>query len=111
MKSSLDSAPGISTLLAIYGAVLATITAIIQLLTHWKDKPHIRIQLRHNMMTDIPRYRGMTLTIVTAVNDGRRPVTIEGFAAALLDSREQWVLGDVQPPTPHQIKDNLSARL
>ena len=89
--------------LAIYGAILSTVTGIIQIINHRKDRANVRINVRKNMLPTFPdrRYGGKQLVIITAINAGRRPVRIEGFAAQLLnDPITHWYLPDVRPPLP-----------
>lgn len=97
-------------IIAIYGAVLSTITAAIQLSSHFRDRAKIRLKMRKNMATvGMGRgYAGMTMVIITATNVGRRPVTIAGFAAELLYGKQEydaWYLQDVKPPLPCEITE------
>src|SRR5713226_7534083 len=97
--------------LAVYGAILSTVTALIQVINHVKDRANVRLSVRENMMPAFPdrRYAGQPLVIVTATNVGRRPVRIEGFAAHLLfDAGRRttdWYLPDVRPPLPCDITE------
>lgn len=90
--------------LAVYGAVLSTLTVVIQVSNHFRDRPKVVLTVRKNMRPVFPdrRYHGMTLVIVTATNVGRRPVRIDGFAAGLLFQKGRketdWILPDVHPP-------------
>jgi hypothetical protein len=98
----------IGLVVAIYGAVLASINSIIQLIAHRRDRADVVLKIRTNMRSGAGRYSGSTFTLVTATNRGKRPVTIEGFAARMLDSRTELWLPDVRPPIPHEISESRS---
>ena len=100
-----------TSLLALYGAILSTLTAVIQLSSHFRDRAKVVLTARKNMkpIGVGHRYDGMTMVIVTATNIGRRPITITGFAAGLLFRKQQkatdWYLPDVRPPLPCEITE------
>ena len=93
-----------------YGAVLSTLTAAVQLNNHFRDRARVVLKVRKNMTplrTGGPD-SGVTFVIITATNVGRRPVTIAGFAAALLFGKSEntdWYLSDVRPQLPHEITE------
>src|SRR5215831_6327850 len=101
----------LTSILAVYGAVLSTLTAVIQISNHLRDRAKVTLAARKNMKTTFPdpRYTNMTMTIITATNVGRRPVRIDGFAAGLLfiKGREEtdWYLPDVRPSIPCEITE------
>src|ERR1700683_3189066 len=101
--ASLHLTLSFTSLLAFYGAILSTLTAVVQLSNHFRDRAKVVLEVRKNMAyAGVGHgYDGMTLTIVTATNVGRRPVTISGFAANLLyrEGRKEtdWMLFDVRP--------------
>ncbi len=70
------------SVLALYGAILSTITAAAQITAHYRDRADIRIRVQRNMETmGDPRTDGLTFTIVYITNAGRRPVTITTVGA------------------------------
>jgi hypothetical protein len=100
----------LTSALAIYGAILSSITAAIQLANHFRDRAKVVLKVRKNMRFAGPdiRYGGVPLVIITATNVGRRPVTMSGFAARLLFKQENamdWYLPDVRPPLPCEITE------
>jgi hypothetical protein len=109
LKPSLLDRISPTGVIAVYGAILSTITLVIQLSDYFRDKAKVRVTIRKNMKTiNDPRYRGMTLTIVTATNVGRHPVTIQGFAKRYLFRKGQkatdaW-LNDA-PKIPEEITE------
>jgi hypothetical protein len=65
------------SVVALYGAVLSTITATAQIIAHMRDRAHIKIRIQTNMeIYGDPGLAGITFTIVNVANAGRRPVTI-----------------------------------
>lgn len=104
--SSNDHVAVVGLAIAIYGAVLASVNSIIQIINARKDRADVILKVRKNMSTvGLPRYEGMTLTLVTATNRGKRPVTVQGFSTKLLDSNDEWLLGDIRPTLPHEITE------
>jgi hypothetical protein len=74
-----------TSILALYGAALSTLTAVIQLNSHFRDRAKVALTIRKNMTPiGTGRDRGMKMVIITATNVGRRPVNVTGFAAHLL---------------------------
>lgn len=93
----------VTAIIAIYGAVLSTITILRQVLS---DRAKIRITVNRNMqMVGHPRYAGMTLTIVRVTNVSRRPVTITTFGAIRLHPNTNFVAVDSQPQMPSEITE------
>jgi hypothetical protein len=98
------------SILALYGAVLSTITAVVQILNHFRDRVKVALTVRRDMKSlgMGQQFANMTMVIITATNVGRRPVTITGFAASLLFGKHKdsdWYLPDVRPPLPYEITE------
>ena len=100
-----------TVILAVYGAVLSTLTALVQLSNHFRDRAKVVLQIRKNMAAigGGREYDEMRMVILTATNVGRRPVTINGFGASLLFEKGRadtdWYLPDVNPPLPCEITE------
>jgi hypothetical protein len=100
--------------LAAYGAILSTINSIIQLITHRRDRADVVLKVRKNMSFTGPQryvnvdYDNMKFTVITATNRGKRPVTIQSFATTLLDSHDEYLLRDIQPPVPREVTEGQS---
>lgn len=106
----------VTTILAVYGAIVSTIIAAIQVASHLKDRVTIRLRLHEHVPPEALQscpagmnHPGMKVTVITAANVGRRPVTIEGFAASLLFPQPltDWLInsGDAIPPLPCQVTE------
>lgn len=94
------------TVLAIYGAVLSTITAAVQVVNHYRDRVHLRIRVQSNMETmGDPYYDGKTLVIMYVSNAGRRPITITGVGAYRLFPHKPFVIIDSRPQCPVEITE------
>lgn len=74
-------------ILAVYGAVLSTILASLKLLEYLRDRVRIKVTVTYNQKV-VPMYdpdgihsdtfdKSPPLIVVTAVNIGRRPITIK----------------------------------
>lgn len=97
-----------------YAAVVATATGAVQLFNFLRDRARVKVSARHDMriMGD-PRYSGKTLTIVTVMNAGRRPVTITTVGATTLHPHPHFIIVECQPSLPHELTEgkNLIAIL
>lgn len=93
----------ITAIIAVYGAVLSTVTILRQYFT---DRVKVKVTVRKNMqMVGDPRYRGVTLTILTVTNVGKRPVTITTFGAVGLHPHDSLVAVDTNPITPCELTE------
>lgn len=93
---------------AFYGAVLSTITATAQVISFLRDRARVKVTYQRNMELvghPDPRYQGMTLTMLRAVNAGRRPVTITGMGAYRLYPRKAFVCADTVPAIPVELTE------
>jgi hypothetical protein len=94
------------SVLALYGAILSTITAAAQIVGHVRDRARIKIRVQLNMeIIGDPRSAGMTFTIVNVSNAGRRPVTITSFGAYRLFPSLAFVVPDCRPQCPHELTE------
>jgi hypothetical protein len=93
----------ITAIIAVYGAVLSTIAIIRQ----WRtDRARIKFTVRRNMqIVGDPKYRDVTLTVLTVTNVGRRPVTITTFGAIGLYPHRSMVAAETQPTLPREITE------
>jgi hypothetical protein len=93
----------ITAIIAVYGAVLSTIAILRQYLS---DRVKVRFTVGKNReIVGDPRYRGMTLTVLTVTNVGRRPVTITTFGAIGLYPHKSMVAAETQPTLPREITE------
>jgi hypothetical protein len=93
---------------ALYGAVLATITATAQVISFLRDRTSVKVTYQRNMEVighPDPRYQNMPLTMLKAANSGRRPVTITGMGAYRLYPRKAFVCGDTTPHLPVELTE------
>jgi hypothetical protein len=95
----------IGVIIAVYGAVVATVNSIIQVINHAKDRADVILKVRPHMSSTDLRYQNMKLTLVTAINRGKRPVTIHGFSSKVLDTQMEYMLSDIRPKLPHEITE------
>jgi hypothetical protein len=94
------------TVLALYGAILSTITATAQIIAHYRERAKIKIRVSRNMETmGAPSTDGMTFTIVNVINAGRRPVTIATIGAYRLHPQKPFVCPDTRPPLSHELTE------
>ena len=99
----------ITDAVAVYAAVVATITGAVQIFNYRRDRARIKVTVGHNMeIWGDPRYDGKTLTIVKVLNEGRRPVTITTVGARRLYPNTHFVIVECQPSLPHELTEGKS---
>lgn len=85
-------------IVAIYAAVVSTVTGLVQLLNYRRDQDKIKITVQKDLQIyGDPRYANKTLTIVKVVNAGRRPVTITSIGVECLFPNPHGVFPEHQP--------------
>ncbi len=93
----------VSLCVAAYAAVVSTANSIIQFVNHRKDRADILVRVQRNMVqTD---KMDQKYTIITAVNRGKRPVTVQGFAARQLDTNTNLLFLDIRPQVPRVLNE------
>ena len=90
---------------AIYAALISTITGIVQVFNYRRDRSQIVLRVGHDMeMTTTPPMR-KGLTIVSVINTGRRPVTINTVGGWRLYPHNPFVIPETHPDLPHELKE------
>ncbi len=93
----------ITAIIAIYGAVLSTITILRQ---YFGDRIKVIVTIGKNrQIVGDPRYQNMVLTMITITNIGKRPVTITTFGAIGLHPHRNMVAVDTRPVLPCELTE------
>ncbi|HEY6351940.1 MAG TPA: hypothetical protein VI636_21300 [Candidatus Angelobacter sp.] len=92
------------TAVAIYAAVLSTLTAGIQIINYVRDRVRIRISVRPDMALFGDPSQTL-FTMVDVANSGRRPVTITGIYVTCLHPHRCWYFTDVAPKVPYELTE------
>jgi hypothetical protein len=99
----------ITVAVAVYAAVVATITGMVQIFNYRRDRARIKVTVGHNtQIWGDARYMGKTLTIVKVLNEGRRPVTITTVGARRLYPNTHFVIVECQPSLPYELTEGKS---
>jgi hypothetical protein len=94
------------SVIAFYGAILATITATIQIKNYLRDKVRVRLSVQRDMgVFGDPDCEHMTFVMVHVANAGRRPVTITGVGAFCLYPAQCGAFLDVMPRPPCELTE------
>ena len=93
---------------AIYAAIVSTITGSVQLWHFFRDRARIKLTVRRNMdIVGGPVHR-KDLTLVTVANCGRRPVTITTVGGYRLFPQNPFVIPECIPQLPHELTEGKS---
>lgn len=104
------------SVLALYGAVLATITATAQIISFLRDRANVKVTYKRNMtIVGHPdaSHGDVLFTILRAANAGRRPLTITGMGGYRLHPRKGFICRDTAPPIPIELTEGkyVNARI
>jgi hypothetical protein len=102
-----------TTSVAWYGAIVATISAIVAILNMWRDQARVKVTFQKGLMimNAIPPYsEDKTYFAVHITNKGRRPVAVGNIAvkyisgetfilASSLDNQETRIITEEKPHT------------
>jgi hypothetical protein len=92
------------SVLALYGAVLSTLTAAAQIVSFLRDRAKVKVTYqRHMSIIGGSGYEDTLLTVVRAVNVGRRPVTLTNIGAYRLHPRNAFVCAHTVPTMPTEL--------
>src|ERR1700688_925357 len=91
-------------IVAIYAALISTVTGIVQVFNYRRDRSQIVLKVGHDMvLTTTPMRKG--LTIVSVINMGRRPVTINTVGGWRLYPHNPFVIPETHPDLPYELKE------
>ncbi|SRR5258708_6977159 len=93
-------------IVAIYAAVISTMTGIAQVMNYRRDRDKIKVTVQRDMqMYGDLRFADMTLTIVKVANAGRRPVTITSVGFERLFPNKHGVFTTINPDLPYELTE------
>jgi hypothetical protein len=90
---------------AIYAAIVSTITGSVQLWHFFRDRARIRLTVQRNMEIIGGPVHRKGLTLVKVANRGRRPVTIATVGAHSLFPHDSFVILECNPQLPHELTE------
>ncbi len=84
-----------TSVVAWYGAIVATVAAAVAVYNAWRDRPRLVVSARPNFL-ELGNETAGKLICVSVVNRGRRPVTLRGVALKMRDGIEIAVVKSMQ---------------
>jgi hypothetical protein len=94
-----------------YAAIMSTVIAAVQTANYFRDRVGVQVSFQRDMeMVNDVAHAGMTITMVTVVNTGRRRLTITTVTARRL-SGKSWVFGDAVPPLPCVLEEGAQIQV
>ena len=96
------------SVVAVYAAVVSTITGSVQLWHFFRDRARIKLTVQRNMEIIGGPVHRTGLTIVRVSNLGRRPVTITTVGAQRLFPDTHIVIPECNPQLPHELTEGKS---
>jgi hypothetical protein len=94
------------SVVALYAAIVATITGAVQIMNFFRDRRKVNISVQRNMeMIGDPAATGITFTVVTVANAGRRPVTIANVGGYKLYPGKGFIASTCNPPVPRELTE------
>jgi len=102
----------ITLVLAIYGAVVSTVLAVLKFVERAEDRPRIRVTLQPGMKafgSALPVYKDKTLVLAVVANRGRRPTTVTAVSVMTRRGSKSSYLRTTDPPGQLDITENKEA--
>jgi len=96
------------SVVALYAAVVSTITGSVQPWHFFRDRARIKLTVQRNMEIIGGPVHRKGLTIVRVANHGRRPVTITTVGAQRLFPDTHIVIPECNPQLPHELTEGKS---
>ncbi len=93
------------SVVAVYAAVVSTVTVSVQLWYFFRDRARIKLTVQLNMVIIGGPVHRKGLTLVRVANRGRRPVTITTVGAQLLFPSNSIVIPECNPQLPHELTE------
>jgi hypothetical protein len=98
------------TVVALYGAVLATATGIVQIVNFFRDRRKVKISVQADMeivsaASGKAVHGNIAFTVVTVANAGRRPITIVNVGGYRLFPGKGFVVQQCTPPLPRELTE------
>lgn len=98
----------LTTLLAVYAAILSTTTGVAQVITFLRDRSDIKLssqRVTETFEVDGIMGAGETVTVISVVNAGRRPVTITNVGAVFLFPKSSFTDLVCSPTVPTELTE------
>ena len=96
------------SVVAVYAAVVSTITGTVQLWHFFRDRARIKLTVQRNMEIIGGPVHRKGLTIIRVSNLGRRPATITTVGARRLFPDTHIVVPECNPQLPHELTEGKS---
>jgi hypothetical protein len=94
---------------ALYGAVVATVTGIVQTVNFFRDRRKVKISVQEHMefvfTSDGIPVNEDPYSLVTVANAGRRPITIVNVGGYRLYPGKGFVIQQTNPPLPRELTE------
>lgn len=91
------------SVVAVYAALVSTITGGVQLWHFLRDRARVKLTVQRNMEIIGGPVHRKGLTIVRVSNLGRRPVTITTVGARSLFPHNPFIIPECNPQLPHDL--------
>jgi hypothetical protein len=95
-------------MVALYAAVVSTITGSVQLWHFFRDRARIKLTVQRNMEIIGGPIHRKGLTIIRVSNRGRRPVTITSVGAQRIFPDTHIVIPECTPQLPYELTEGKS---
>ncbi len=96
------------SVVAVYAAIVSTITASVQLWHFFRDRSRIKLTVQRNMEIIGGPVHRKGLTIIRVSNLGRRPATITTVGARRVFPDTHLVIPECNPQLPHELVEGKS---
>ena len=100
-----------TSMVAWYGAIVATVSVIIAFLNYFRDKAKIKVKISQGFLTYGDHLGDDTQIFIEAVNIGRRPVTLSGAGLTLMNGKQLVFIRPELVSFPYELEEGKSVQV
>jgi hypothetical protein len=94
-----------------YGAIIATLSIIITLLSYFRDRGNIKVKLSQGFLAYGPTLGQNVQIFIEAINTGRRPITLNGAGLYLKNKMQIVAIEQEQVRFPYELQEGKSTQI
>lgn len=94
-----------------YGAIVATIVAVVAVLGYLKDRAKIKVKISNGLLGYGDRLGDNVQIFIEAINVGRRPVTLKGAGFSLKNKENIVILRPEPINFPYELQEGKSVQI
>lgn len=100
-----------ASVVAWYGAIVATLSVLVAFLNYLRDRGRIKVKLSQGFLAYGPNLGKDVQIFIEAINVGRRPVTLSGAGLSLKNGRQVVAIRPEPINFPYELQEGKSIQI